>query len=108
MVPSPFVSAVREFFDGNPDKSRPVANTTDYEARPALTYDKGYFYPGPSVKNVPLSMAPKESQDIIKEFGRPEYADLISGNPIELPLPPEKMVAAFRRWDEEIGSKRSK
>lgn len=74
----------------------------------AFSYDEGYLYPGPAVKNVPLSMAPKESQDIIKEFGRPEYAELISGNPIELPLTPDKMVIAFRRWDEEIGSKRSK
>jgi len=74
----------------------------------AYSYDEGYLYPGPAVKNVPLSMAPKESQDVIKEFGRPEYAELISGNPIELPLPPEKMVVAFRRWDEEIGSKKSK
>src|SRR3569623_3683583 len=39
----------------------------------AITYDSGYFYPGPAVKNVTLAMAPKESQDIIKEFGRPEY-----------------------------------
>ena len=39
----------------------------------AYTYDKGYFYPGPAVKNVSLSMAPKESQDAVKEFGRPEY-----------------------------------
>ena len=29
----------------------------------AITYDKGYFYPGPAVKDVTLSMAPKESQD---------------------------------------------
>ena len=36
----------------------------------AMTYDKGYFYPGPAVKNVPVTMAPKESQDVIKEFGR--------------------------------------
>jgi len=74
----------------------------------AFSYDEGYLYPGPAVKNVPLSMAPKESQDVIKEFGRPEYVDLISRNPIELPLPPEKMVVAFRRWDEEIGSKRGR
>ena len=40
----------------------------------AFSYDEGYLYPGPAVKNVPLSMAPKESQDIIREFGRPEYA----------------------------------
>ena len=72
----------------------------------AFAYDEGYLYPGPAVKNVPLSMAPKESQDIIREFGRPEYAELIADNPIELPLTPDKMVVAFRRWDEEIGSKR--
>ena len=37
----------------------------------AGTYDQGYFYPGPVVKNVPLSMAPAESQSVMKEFGRP-------------------------------------
>src|SRR5438309_2507154 len=31
----------------------------------ALTYDKGYFYPGPAVKDVSLSLAPKERQDVI-------------------------------------------
>ena len=41
----------------------------------AYTYDKGYFYPGPAVKDVPLSMAPKESQDAIKEYGRPGAAN---------------------------------
>ncbi len=72
----------------------------------AFSYDEGYLYPGPAVKNVPLSMAPKESQDVIRQFGRPEYADLIANNPIELPLTPDKMVIAFRRWDEEVGSKK--
>jgi putative spermidine/putrescine transport system substrate-binding protein len=72
----------------------------------AISYDEGYLYPGPAVKNVPLSMAPKESQDIINKYGRPEYAALIANNPIELPLPPDKMVLAFRKWDEEVGSKR--
>src|SRR5207237_35420 len=47
----------------------------------AMTYDKGYFYPGPAVKNVPVSMAPKESQDVIKEFGRPEYDGWIAKFP---------------------------
>jgi putative spermidine/putrescine transport system substrate-binding protein len=74
----------------------------------AFAYDEGYLYPGPAVKNVPISMAPKESQDIIREFGRPEYSDLIANNPIELPLTPDKMVLAFRRWDEMIGSKKGK
>ncbi|GGH20730.1 ABC transporter substrate-binding protein [Alsobacter metallidurans] len=74
----------------------------------AYTYDEGYFYPGPAVKDVPLSMAPAESQAAIKEFGRPEYEKLIAEVPLELPLEPEPMVAAFRRWDEEIGSKKTK
>ena len=74
----------------------------------AFTYDAGYFYPGPAVKNVPITMAPEDSQAVIKEYGRPEYEALIANNPIEVPLVPEKMVMAFRRWDEEIGSKKTK
>jgi putative spermidine/putrescine transport system substrate-binding protein len=69
----------------------------------AYTYDAGYFYPGPAVKGVTLSMAPEESQQIIAEFGRPEYAQLIADNPVETPLDPARVVVAFRRWDEEIG-----
>ena len=42
----------------------------------AFNWDEGYFYPGPAVKDVPLSMAPADSQDAIKEFGRPEYEKL--------------------------------
>ena len=71
----------------------------------AITYDKGYFYPGPAVKGVTLAMAPEESRNILKEFGRPAYDDLIAKLPTEAPLTPERLVAAFRRWDQEIGSK---
>lgn len=74
----------------------------------AYAYDEGYFYPGPAIKNVPLSMAPVESQDAIKNFGRPEYEQLIAGNPWELPLDADKLVAAFRKWDEEIGATKTK
>ncbi|WP_136684213.1 extracellular solute-binding protein [Falsirhodobacter xinxiangensis] len=70
----------------------------------AYSYDAGYFYPGPAVKDVPLSMAPQSSQDIIAEFGRPEYEDWIANNPIELPLEPAALVTAFRRWDEEVAA----
>jgi putative spermidine/putrescine transport system substrate-binding protein len=69
----------------------------------AYTYDEGYSYPGPAVKGVTLDMAPPESQKAIKEFGRPEYDALIANNPHEVPLEPALLVAAFRRWDEEIG-----
>ena len=71
----------------------------------AYSYDEGYLYPGPAVKNVPLSMAPEKSRQVIEEFGRPEYADWIAKNPIELPLKPAKMVQAFRIWDEKVGKK---
>ncbi len=74
----------------------------------AFAYDKGYFYPGPAVKDVPLSLAPQESQDAIKEFGRPEYDAMIAEHPIELPLPADAMVAAFRLWDERIGGSKRK
>ena len=69
----------------------------------AYTWDKGYFYPGPAIKDVPLEMAPAESQAAIKEFGRPEYDGLIANNPHETQLDAVQMVAAFKRWDEEIG-----
>jgi putative spermidine/putrescine transport system substrate-binding protein len=74
----------------------------------AYTYDEGYFYPGPAVKGVPLSMAPPESQKVLAEYGRPEYDKLIADNPVEVPLNPDKLVIAFRRWDEEIGSGKAK
>lgn len=69
----------------------------------AATYDKGYFYPGPAIKGVTLAMAPQESRDVLKEFGRPAYDDLIARTPTRPPLTPERLVAAFRRWDQEIG-----
>lgn len=77
-------------------------------AQQAFAYDDGYFYPGPAVKDVSLSMAPESSQKVIKEFGRPEYEALIADVPKEMPLDADKMVLAFRRWDEEIGAKKSK
>lgn len=77
-------------------------------AQQAYAFDEGYFYPGPAVKGVTLAMAPKESQDAIAEFGRPSYEKLIASAPIELPLAADKLVAAFRRWDEEIGSRQAK
>jgi putative spermidine/putrescine transport system substrate-binding protein len=74
----------------------------------ALTYDKGYFYPGPAVKNVSLSMAPKESQDVINEYGRPEYDQWLAKFPHAQPLDAKALVEAFRKWDQEIGAQKTK
>ena len=74
----------------------------------ALAYDEGYFYPGPAVKDVTLEMAPAESQKVIREFGRPEYEQLIESNPKEPPIEAQALVAAFERWDREIGGSKVK
>jgi putative spermidine/putrescine transport system substrate-binding protein len=74
----------------------------------ALTYDKGYFYPGPAIKNVPITMAPQESQDVIRDVGRPEYEGWLAQFPHVQPLESKLMVAAFDRWDQDIGGQKLK
>jgi putative spermidine/putrescine transport system substrate-binding protein len=74
----------------------------------AKAYDKGYFYPGPAIAGVDLSAAPAESQKAIQDYGRPQYADLIANNPLEVPLGSKDLVAAFDRWDREIGGAKVK
>lgn len=74
----------------------------------AFMYDHGYMYPGPAIKNVPLDMAPPESQETIKRFGRPEYTSLIADNPTEAPLDAKPLVGMFEKWDREIGGAKLK
>ena len=69
----------------------------------AKAFDSGYFYPGPAIKDVTIDQAPEASRKAIEEFGRPEYDALIADNPIEVPLDAKSLVAAFDRWDREIG-----
>ena len=38
----------------------------------------------------------------------PEYEKIIAETPTALPLDADKMVIAFRRWDEQVGSKKTK
>lgn len=63
------------------EKIAVLIDVLNYNLQPkqqAIAYDAGYFYPGPAVKDVTIEMAPQESQDTIKEFGWPEYADWIA------------------------------
>lgn len=69
----------------------------------ALAYDAGYFYPGPAIEGVTIDMAPEESQQVIQEFGRPQYLELIDSVPTETPLDTQTMVEAFELWDRRIG-----
>jgi putative spermidine/putrescine transport system substrate-binding protein len=94
-----------------PEKVAVVLDLMAYLLTPeaqAYTYDKGYFYPGPAVKNVSLSMAPKESQDAIKEFGRPEYEQWLTQFPHTQSLPPKAQVEAFKIWDQQVGAQKTK
>ena len=79
--------------------------TPDQQAK---AYDKGYFYPGPAIKGVDLSKAPQSRQTAITEFGRPEYDKLIADNPTEVPLDAKGLVAAFDKWDREVGGSKVK
>ena len=94
-----------------PEKVAVVLDLMAYLLTPeaqAYTYDKGYFYPGPAVKNVTLSMAPKESQDAIKEYGRPEYDAWLAQFPHTQSLEPKAQVEAFRIWDQQVGTQKTK
>lgn len=77
-------------------------------AQQAYMFDHGYMYPGPAIKGVTLDMAPKESQETIEKFGRPEYASLIADNPTEAPLDAKPLVEMFDKWDREIGAAKMK
>lgn len=71
----------------------------------AVTYDSGYFYPGPAVTGVPLSMAPIDSQNKIKPFVNDSFEQQIDALTTTTQLGPESMVNAFDLWDKLVGSK---
>lgn len=89
------------------DKVAVLLKLMSYMLEPAqqtYTYDHGYFYPGPAVKNVSLESAPQESREALAEFGRPHYEELIAKYPVVAPLKPRALVAAFEKWDREVGA----
>ena len=71
----------------------------------AIAFDKGYFYPGPAVKNVTLDMAPADSQAAIKAVLPPEFETWINTFPKKTSLPADAQVTAFDLWDQKIGKK---
>jgi putative spermidine/putrescine transport system substrate-binding protein len=71
----------------------------------AVTYDSGYFYPGPAIKGVPLSMAPKESQDLVKPAIRDAYEKAIKDLPSTTQLDSKPLVEAMDMWDKLVGAK---
>ncbi|MDQ2623627.1 MAG: extracellular solute-binding protein [Actinomycetota bacterium] len=91
----------------SPDKVSAILNLLQFVLTPeinAMAFDSGYFYPGPSIEGATLDLAPQASQDLLAEFGRDWYDELIESKPKTTPLSPEQMVKAFDIWDREIGS----
>lgn len=71
----------------------------------AYTYDNGYFYPGPSIKGVPITMAPKECKERVNAAMRPAYETAIETFPATTQLDSKQLVQAMDMWDKLVGSK---
>jgi putative spermidine/putrescine transport system substrate-binding protein len=71
----------------------------------AYTYDNGYFYPGPAVKNVPITMAPTESQAKVKAAMRSSYDEAIKKYPSSTQLDATELTEACEMWDKLVGAK---
>ncbi len=90
------------------DRKNVVFALITYMMKPpqqAITYDNGYFYPGPALQNVPLTMAPSDTQKKITAAMRTEYDKAIKDFPNETSLDPAAMVEAFDMWDKLVGAK---
>lgn len=74
-------------------------------AQQAVTYDDGYFYPGPAIKGVPLTMAPAASQERIRPAMRPAYDQAVAKFPNASQLDAKPLVQAFDMWDKLVGAK---
>ncbi|MET4799315.1 extracellular solute-binding protein [Bradyrhizobium sp. LB11.1] len=59
---------------------------------------------GPVVKAATLASAPKEIQDEVKEFWRPEYDQIGTKWKVSPPLGVKELSYAMDRWDREIGA----
>ncbi|HEX7490944.1 MAG TPA: extracellular solute-binding protein [Candidatus Limnocylindrales bacterium] len=71
----------------------------------AISYDKGYFYPGPAIKNVTIDMAPADSQAALKDVVPSQFEQWIAQFPKATSLPADQQVIAFDLWDRNVGKK---
>jgi putative spermidine/putrescine transport system substrate-binding protein len=74
-------------------------------AQQAVTFDNGYFYPGPAIKGVTLDMAPPASQAAVRGAMRPAYDQAVATLPFTTQLDPAALVKALDMWDDLVGSK---
>ena len=50
----------------------------------------------------------RPTEDVLTKYGRPEYAKLLAERPHVLPLNAAAMVAAFKKWDSDVGAQKTK
>jgi putative spermidine/putrescine transport system substrate-binding protein len=74
-------------------------------AQQAVTYDNGYFYPGPAIKGVGIDMAPAENQKAVKPAIRAAYEQAIVKLPNTTQLDAAALVEAMDMWDQLVGAK---
>lgn len=63
---------------------------------------------GPSIKAATLDTAPKEIQDQVKEFWRPEYDQIGTKWAVKPTLSVKDLTYAMDRWDRDIGAQQIK
>ena len=63
---------------------------------------------GPVVKAATIAAAPKNIQDEVKEFWRPEYDQIGTKWKVSAPLGVKELSYAMDRWDREIGAEQVK
>ena len=75
----------------------------------AYTYDAGYFYPGPAVKDrAGLRWRGRRVARRSQNMAGRNTTNGLPSAPLETPLTPGPLVAAFARWDQQIGASKTK
>jgi putative spermidine/putrescine transport system substrate-binding protein len=68
----------------------------------ALTIETGGMYPGPAVKNVQITSAPKNILDPILKYKRTEVDASFKSSKIMSPLRSQELLSAFEKWDRDV------
>jgi putative spermidine/putrescine transport system substrate-binding protein len=63
---------------------------------------------GPTIAAATMEKAPKDIQDLVKEFWRPEYDEVGTKWKVSPPLGVKELSFAMDRWDREIGANQVK
>jgi putative spermidine/putrescine transport system substrate-binding protein len=63
---------------------------------------------GPTISAATMDKAPKDIQELVKEFWRPEYDEVGTKWKVSAPLGVKELSYAMDRWDREVGANQVK